>query len=163
MEVETAFRRHLLGDATVQGYVAGKVSKWRLDAPVDQTGGRAIVVERNNGWATPDPVRSMEYPILRVKMYADVDRDDLGAPARANAEEKAWAVYRAVDPAMSNLVLRGTRVGAFGSDAGLMVVSCARRSEPMLVTMKDQHGQMSGAPLGDSVYVLAEYNLTVVH
>lgn len=146
----------------MNGYVVGKVFRHRLEEPVDGTAGMAIVVDRNNGWATPDPVKSQEFPILRLKCYADPDRDAQGQIARLNAEDKAWALYRAADR-LVHAAQRGARVGAIGADPGLMVVASSRSKEPALVTEKDRHGVTAGDPLGDSVYVVAEYNLIVVH
>ena len=162
MEVEAAVRRVLLGDPTVNGYVVGKVFRNRLEEKVDGTGGRAIVVARNNGWATPDPATSQEYPIVVLKFYADPDRDVYsGGVQRSNAEDKALAVYRAADKLLH--AKRGVWMGAFGSNRGLMVVTSARASEPVVVREKDRHGEGSGDPLGDSLYVMVEYNMQVVH
>lgn len=162
MEVESASRRLLLSDATVNGYVVSKVFKYRLEEKVDGTAGRAIVVRRSNGWARPDSINTSEYPILQVQCYADPDREPLtGAITTLNAEDKAWAVYRAVDRLMHGK--RGVRWGAFGSDPGLMVVSSARWGEPFVVTDHDLHGTGTADPLGDSLYVMAQYALNVAH
>lgn len=161
MEIETAARKMLLGVPAVTGYVQQKVFKFRLEEKVDGTGGRAIVVERNNGWASPDTVTSQEYPILRIKMFADPDRESSGEIKMLNAEEKAWAMHRVVDPLIHGK--RGMVWGASESNSGLLVVTARRWKEPVLVGPHDLHGHPSMDPLGDSVYVEADYALQVVH
>lgn len=163
MEVETAVRRMLLTVPTVTGYVQDKVWKFRLEErdKVEGKGSRAIVVSRNNGWATPDPVRSAEFPILRLRLYADPDRDDNGEITTYNAEEKAWAMYRAVDPLFHNK--RGVRWGGTESTAGLYVVTSKRHGEPSSTTAHEQHGHPSEDPLGDMAYVEVQYALQVIH
>lgn len=167
MEVESAARRELLQDSTVNGYVAGKVFKYRLEEQIDGTSGRALVVSRNNGWATPDTVKSAEYPILAIKCYADPTRDSAGLITSMDATDKAFALWRVVDRLFH--AKRGQRWGAFGSDPGMMVVTSRRWREPATVGSHDQHGGggksggQAGDPLGDAVYVYAEYALQVIH
>jgi len=160
VELEAAVRRMFLNDDTVRGLVGDRVFKHRLETKVDGTGDRAVVVARNNGWATPDPVQTQEYPILGVKFYADPDRTE-GEIVRMNGEDKALAVYRAANGLLH--ARRGFRMGAWGSDPGLMVVTVARWAEPVTVTERDRHGMSAGDPLGDAVYVYVEYALQVVH
>lgn len=161
MEVESAARRYLLGDTTVTGYVQARVHKWRLEEKVDGTGKSAIVVYRNNGWATPDPVTTQEYPILAVKAYSDATRDSTGEIVKSDAEDRAFALMRAISNRLRRQ--RGEWWGAVGADPGLLVVTCAPWKEPTLVTEKDRHGQTSGDPLGDAVYAYGEFALQVVH
>lgn len=160
MEVEAAARRMLLTNDAVRGYVVDKVYRNRLGAKIDGTSGRAIVVYRNNGWATPDPVTSQEYPILAMKFYADPTRDE-GDITKADAEDKALAIYRVVNPLLHGR--RGFRMGGLTPDTGLMVVTAARWKEPAIVTEKDEHGPTQGDPLGDTVYAYVEYALQVIH
>lgn len=161
MELETAFRRHLLAAEPVAGYVGQKVYKHRLGEKIDGTGGRAIVLYRNNGWATPDPVTTQEYPILALKLYADPDRDTDGQVKEFNGEDKAFALYRVVDRFVRGL--RGVWVGGVAQTPGLLVITSQRWKEPVISTEKDRHGQTTGDPLGDSVYAYVEYALQVVH
>lgn len=159
MELETAVRRLLLGNQAVAGYVGQKVFKFTLMEPVDQTGGRAVVLSRSGGWAQPDTVKSLEYPLLQVECYADCDRDDNGNVLTRNAVDKAYALYRTIDPLLH--AKRDAWWGAGGSDDGMKMISCVRWSEPISVESKDQH---TGDPvLGDSAYVWARYALIVVH
>jgi hypothetical protein len=164
VELETAARRHLLADDTCKGYVSGRVYKYRLEEKVDGTGKTALVVSRNNGWATPDPIGSCEYPILRVDCYADPTRDDTGEIRKLDALDKAYAVARAVKRAFY-WPHRGRFMGGVGSDLGLMVMSIAPRSEPYATTRSDMHGggRTIVESLGDSVYVTVEFNLTTIH
>lgn len=159
MELETAFRRRLLADGSVSGYVGRKVFKFSLMESVDGTGKRAIVVRRSNGWAVPSDRTTGEYPLLAVDCYADCDRDAAGDVVARNAIDKAYAMYRVVDPLIHGL--RGVRVGPGGEDPGLMVVSAQRWSEPFHRT--DQDGHPGDPPLGDAACVTAVYALNVVH
>lgn len=161
MEVATAFRRHLLGHDPTTGYVQQRVFKYRLGEKIDGTGGRAVVVYPNNGWATPDPVTTQEYPILAVKCFADHDRDDDAQIREYNAEDKAMALYRVVDQRLRGI--RGRWIGSVGQNPGLFVVTSQRWKEPVITTEKDRHGQQSGDPLGDVVYAYVEYALQVIH
>lgn len=161
MEVESGARKVLLADSTVSGYVGTKVFKFRLEEKVDGTSGRSLVVYRNNGWATPDPVTTQEYPILAVKCYADPDRDAGGQIKLMNAEDKAMALYRAVNKVLHGK--RGVWWGAGGSETGILIVGCQRWKEPFIVREKDQHGQSAGDPLGDAVYAYVEYAIQTIH
>lgn len=159
MEIETAVRRLLLGDGTVTGYVGRQVFKYQLDASVDGTGKRAIVVRRSNGWAVPADRKTQEYPILAVDCYADAQRDSGGDVVERNSVDSAYAVYRAVDPLLHGV--RGVRWGAGGADPGLMVLSCQRWSEPFHVTEQDRHAD--DPPLGEAAKVTALYAVCTVH
>lgn len=159
MEVEAAARRLLIADQTVNGYVNGKVFRYRLEEKIEGTSGRAIVVARNNGWATPDPVTTQEFPILTVKCYADPSRDSEGNIRSTDAEDGAFALWRAVDK-----LLHGKRDEYWGGPSnGLRVVTSQRWQEPVLITERDRHGQTAGDPLGDTVYVHGQYALQVIH
>ena len=156
MELETAARRQLLGVPAVTGYVQQKVFKYRLEEMIDSTGGRAVVVRRSGQWSTPDPVQTSEYPVLTVDCYADPTRTPEGEIDQLDAEDKAFAVFRTIDPVFH--ARRNERWGAFGSAAGLLVVSSARWREPSLVG--DQPGEDE---LGDVVIVRAQYAVHCVH
>lgn len=161
MEVEAGVRRHLLNQDAVRGLVGGRVFKHRLEESVDQKGLCAIVVKRNGGWATPDPIQTQEYPLLVVEFWADHSRNADGTFDRRDAEDRAWGMYRAVDPLLH--ARRGDRWGIFGSNPGLIVVSSARWSEPLLITEDDQHRTSGAAIMGDSVMVRAQYAMQVIH
>jgi hypothetical protein len=165
VEVESAVRRHLLGDAGVNGYADGRVYRHRLQEKVDGTGLMAFVVLRNNGWATPYPTGEQEYPIVRVECWADPSRDEEGQVTQADAPDRAWAGARAVVRAM-RWPIRGRMMGAVGSNPGLLVISVARRSEGFLVTEGDRHssgGRSIVDAMGDSVKVVVEFNMSTVH
>lgn len=150
MEVEAAIRRRLLADPGVNGYVAGKVWKYRLPETLDGTGGRAIVVWRDGGWAQPDKVKTSEFPLVNVDCWADHSRDERGAMLSADAEENAWAVYRVVD-----MVLHG-RLGEMWGE--LHVVTSARWGEPFVLGGRDPSVKAMQA-----ASVRASYSLQVVH
>lgn len=160
MEVESAVRRRLLADQTVNGYVAGAVWKFRLMEAIEGTGQRAVVVKRDGGWAVPDETTTQEYPLVTVRCYADPDRDNDGLMVDGTALSNAFALYRAVDK-----VLHGKRGEVWGGDNGLLVITSQRWSEPYSVAADDQHGASSGSSeaLGETVFVLAQYALQVVH
>lgn len=157
MEIESAARRALLANSTVNGFVAGKVYRFRLGEKLDGTAGCAVVVDRNGGWATPLPDRGQEFPIVRLKCYADPDRTTEGDIARANAEDKALAVASAV-----NRLWHGVRSQWWGGANGVLVVSCDRRGEPVIVAEADRHGVTAGDPLGDTVYAMIEFNVVMI-
>lgn len=159
MEVTTAARRHLLRLDSLRGYVDLRIFKHRLEEKVDGTGKAAVVVKRTGGWASPDPINTAEFPVLLLEFHADPSRNEYGEITVSNAEDRAWAMHRVVDP-----FLHGKRDewwGGIGSDRGLKVVSSARAEEPTLTAQADQHA--GAPPLGDAVFVSARYALQVVH
>lgn len=169
MELATAARRYLLTIDEIRAYVVtnfpdGRPQQvrgysQRLGDEIDGTGRLAFVVEQNNGWTTPVPGRSMEYPILRVRAYADHDREvGSGLILRPNALDKAHALSRAIDRVLHRP--GGARDEQWGGDSGLWVIDCARRDEPIAVTGVDEHGTST---LGDTAYVQRQYNLVTVH
>lgn len=159
MEVTTAARRHLLGITALRGYVDLRVFKHRLEEKVDGTGRCAVVVKRSGGWASPDPIKTSEYPFLQIDFHADPTRTQFGEIAVSNAEDRAWAMFRVTDKHLH--AVRDAWWGGMGSDSGLKVVSSARAAEPDLTAQADQHA--GAPPLGDSVVVTVRYALQVVH
>jgi len=159
VEVETAVRRMLLADPTVNGYVAGKGYKHRLDDTVEGTGGMAFVVRRTGGWAKPDTVKSAEYPLVEVQCWADHDRTADGGIATANAEEKAWALFRAVDRLMHGV--RGVEWGRVGDTRGLQVIGSSRWREGSVLTTKVPG--KPNLPLLEGLYVSVEYAVQCYH
>ena len=128
MEIETALRRHLLADETVNGLVSGKVFKRSLKEPISGTSSHAIVVKQNGGWRQGDVVQSIKYPLVEVVCFADPDRDDDGLVTTANAGDKALALLAVVDRLLHRQY--GQWWGAGGSSDGRFVVECVRWSEP---------------------------------
>lgn len=148
MEVETATRKVLIADPTVNGYVSGKVYKYRLEVPVDGTGGLAIVVRRNGGWTNPDPINTAEFPLVEMLLYCDSVRDTAGEITTRDGEEGAWALFRAVDRR-----LHAVRDEWWPDQDGLKVVTCARYGEPRPVPI-------AGV---EAAVVLVTYAMQVVH
>ena len=164
MELETAARRFLLSEPAVNGYVAGKVFKHTLVQTPSGTGGCALVVRRSSGWASPDLVKTSEYPRLLVECWADPDRYDSGDRAVDNAVDKAFALFRVVDASMHGL--RDVWWGAGGSDSGLRIVSCVRSGEPDAVwgqRVLSVGPDSRPADVAEMAMVLAVYNLHLVH
>lgn len=153
VEVETAFRRLFLDDATIRGYVRDGVYRYRLEERIQGTGGRALVLRPGSAWAAADPVKTSEFPTLEVEAYADPDRDAAGNMTAANAEAKAKALSRAVTNAMANLRIRGTWVGGIGSQRGLYVISCRPWRLPLTISASDEHGPAGPESLGETVKV----------
>lgn len=160
MEIESAARRVLLLDQTVAGLVARWVFKWRLEEKVDGTGKQAIVLWRDQGWSTPDPVNTNEYPLLTVDCYSDASRGADGEMLAEDNVDRAFGLYRVVDRALLS-VGRGKKWGAFGSDPGLLVNSVQRWSEPFKTEQSDQH--QGDPPLGDVAKVTTTYAFDLVH
>jgi hypothetical protein len=161
VELETAARRMFLADATVQGYVAGKVFKFELLTHVTGTGGRAVVVRRATGWSAPGLRSLSEYPTLVVENWADCTRSPDGEPMAADAVDNAFALYR-----VTNRLIHGIRDvvwGAGGDNAGLRVVSAERSAEPAYgaATAPSASGASTNTPLGESAVVIASYALHI--
>lgn len=152
MELETAVRKYLLASPAVVGYVGVRVYKFRLEGPLTGSASRALVVRRVGGWTAPDQVQTREFPLLQVECWADPDRDERGNVLVANGPDKAFALYRVVDPLLHTV--RGVDL------SDLQVVSSQRWSEPILITQDDSHGDLV---LGDSVKVVTRYAMSVVH
>lgn len=134
MELDTAARHMALADATITGYVVAKVFKYRLMEGLQGTGGRAVVFRRDGGWGRPDESRTVEYPVLKTECWADVDRDDNGEQMAGKAEEKAWALWRALNARLH--MVRGERWG-YSEDPprdGLYIVRASRWSEASIET-----------------------------
>lgn len=159
MQILSGARKMLLSEDTVNGFVAGKVWKQRLEEKLEGTSGVAIVLTLNGGWVTPDTVQTVRFPLLRVDSYADPTREPSGEIARLDAEDKAGALQEVCDR-----VMHAQRGKVWGGPNGLLVVACVRNREPVLYTHDDGHGgnlQTGNKNLGDLVYVRTEYALTV--
>ena len=157
MQLLTAARKRLLSDPTIDGYVAKKVWKLRLEQQLDGTGGLAVVVSQNGGWVTPDTVQTTKYPLLRIDAVADNSRLPSGEIATLDAVDKAGALQQVIDK-----LIHGKRGEIWGGANGLLIVSVARWREPVLYTHDDAHGgnrAVGDKNLGDCVYWRTEYAL----
>lgn len=157
MEIESAARRFLLQADGVRGYVGDSIWKYRLEESLEGTGGMAVVVVRSTGWATPQPLNTQEYPRLLIDVVADPTRDSRGEIQRLDAEDRAYAVARVIDPLFHGK--RGFWMGGMGNNRGLFVNSVQRGAEPVLITGADNHPPEAG----DTVKVRTEYHFDVVH
>ena len=169
MEVETAVRRMLVDQPTITGYVGAKpnakVYKHSLGDNLTGTGGRAIVVRRSNGWATPERTNTQEYPLVVIECWADHSRNPAGEYDLADNVDNAYAVYRAVDPLM-----HAKRDVVWGGANGLLVVTSQRWQEPWHATASDAHGvgviadaQSRLGAIGECAVVVLTYALQVGH
>lgn len=156
MEVETGARRMLLLKPGVIGYVGQKVFKNELLEHVQGTSGRALVVRKAGGWAPPDHVQSSEFPELVVECWADPDRNPDGAVRVDNAVDKAYALYRMIDPLFHRVV--DVVWGAGGMDPGVRVISSYRQGEPTH-SLVNYPRAGSNTPLEDCAVVTVTYNL----
>jgi hypothetical protein len=161
VELESAARWELLQDQTVAGYVQQRVYKHRLMEKVDGTGKVAVVVFRDGGWASPDPVRTVEYPVLTVRCWADPTRDATGGYSVWDAEDKAWALWRAVANRLHGV--RDQWWGARGTNPGLRVITCSRWTEPFVVGAGDVHSAAQAKEMGDSLYVEGSFAIETAH
>jgi hypothetical protein len=157
MEIESAARRYLLSLQPVTGYVGQKVFKFRLQEPIEGTGGLAIVVNRQSGWAAPEQIGTTEKPRLSVDCWADPTRVVGSGEIQAlDAEDKAYALARVVRPYFCYPYLRNVFIGAVGSNPGLRVVDSDCNIEPRLL---EDHA----TDRGDTVTVRIEFALSVQH
>lgn len=160
MELEAAARRWALADATITGYVVQKVYKYRMMESLDGTGGAALVLKRDGGWTQPDSVQTAERPTLIAQCWADADRDGDGFMLTGNAEEKAWALYRAVAARFHGV--RGQRWGVTADNPGLMVVSCARWAEPIVSFQGNLHaGDPDKTLIAEGAIVTAKFAVQI--
>lgn len=167
MELDSAARHRLLDEPPVTGYVVRKVFKFRLMEALQGSGGRAVVVKREGGWSQPDQARTVEYPLLIVQCWADPDREN-GELSVGNAEEKAWALWRTVDPCFH--MVRGARWGLSTDPPrdGLMIVRSSRWSEPRCETssssLSDRGASLERNLLTDGgAYVECSYAVELAH
>jgi len=144
MELLPAVRRYLLSSNTVVSLVSDRVWKWDEDGSVEGTGQRAIVLNQGPGWAGPDPVQSSEFPTLQVDAIADHDRGPGGEIDTRNGEDKAMGLIRAVIPLFRYPAMRGEWIGAFGSHAGLLVISSQLWAHPRFIRGADAHPPNAG-------------------
>jgi hypothetical protein len=156
MEIETGARRMLLLQPSVIGYVGMKVFKNELLEHVQGTSGRALVVRKAGGWAPPETVQSSEFPQLVVECWADPDREPNGDKARDNAVDKAYALYRVVDPLFHRI--RDVVWGAGGGDRGVRVITSMRAFEPQH-SLVNYPRAGSNTPLQECAVVTATYNV----
>lgn len=166
MELVSAARRAMLADPTIAGYVQSRVFKYRLEEVVDGTGRAAVVLKQSGGWSQPDPRSPMRYPLLMVRCYADPTRDALTRTMlRADAEDRALALHRAVDRFIFANGDGAGRTWGAGPDGtgGLAVIDASLWSEPILITNDDGHDDSGPVSLGDSVYWQTEYAMTVTY
>jgi len=161
VELETAARRMFLADATVNGYVAGKVFKFELLQHVTGTGGRAVVVRRSAGWASPGLRSQSEFPTLLVENWADCTRTPDGEVATSDALDNAYALYR-----VTNRLIHGIRDvvwGAGGDGLGVRVISAERAGEPAHSSVQGSGGggASTNTPLDETAVVIASYSLHI--
>lgn len=159
MQLETAARRHLLSLPAVTGYVVGKVFKFTLLESPERSGGCAIVVRRQVGWAVPDTVKTSEFPRLVIECWADCTRDLGGNKKAEDAADKALALYKVVDRALHGK--RDMTWGAGGADPGLRIVTCVRSGEPAVLTELNTPSLDRPVQLGEMAMVPVVYNLQV--
>jgi hypothetical protein len=160
MELVTAARRHCLQVDTLRGYCGEKMFRWRLEEPIEGTSGAAIVIFLNPAWKTPDPVQSIQRPVMVIDCYADPTREsgDARVIKTQDAEDKAMAMARALEPVFHHR--RAEVWGAFGSTKGLQIVSCGRGAEPRIITAGDRHA--AEPKLGDTVICRTTWNVEYV-
>lgn len=151
MEVETGVAALLMQNPDVMELVKGNVGKYRLLFPVDGNGGIGVRVWKSNGWATPDPVGTFEYPIVVVDVVADPTRGAGGAIVNLDAETRAYRVARKIRDLLNDL--RDVKLSK-----DLYIARIARGSEPRLVRASDQHPPEEG----DTVTVRVEFNVGLV-
>lgn len=154
MEIESAARKKLLTIAALTGYVGTKVFRHRMLEDVEGTGGSAVVVRRDGEWTRPQMVNTQEYPILVIECWADPDRDPKGGIARGNAEDKAWALHRVIDPVLHGI--RGQLWGASEDNVGLLIIGCDRWSAGSVIVAPPKEGRQS-------VFVQSKYAVQTVH
>jgi hypothetical protein len=158
VEVDAAARRRLLTDQTIGGYVDGKIYTQRLGCDLNGTGGYAIVVVRNGGWASPNQHNDGRFPLLLTKCYADPDRDEDGSVKTANGQTKALALDKALDRLLHRAL--GQTWGAVGSNPGRLIISCYRASEPVAAGQGD--ALAGGEPLGDVVLARSLWQIETI-
>lgn len=157
MEIDTAVRRMLLQDDTVKGYVQQKVFKNELLEHVDQTSGMALVVRKAGGWQGPS--QQMEFPLVAVECWADVDRDPVtGFKLRDNQLDKAYSLYRAVKALMHEK--RDVWWGAGGGNPGVRVISSEQQSEPVHNLISYSKGG-STVPAAESGVVTVQFEIVL--
>lgn len=156
MEVDAAARRMLLAYDPVRGYVVDKVFREALQAPLEGSAGRALVVVRGPGWAGPNRQQPTRFPTLITKAYADPDRDPAtGEVTVSNAGDKAYALDRVLDRVLGNV--QEAYWGAKGSDPGKLIISSYRATEPVLARQGSPWA--GGEQLGELVFVRSTWNI----
>lgn len=156
MELETGARRMLLLNPGVVGYVGQKVFKNELLEHVQGSSGRALVVRKAGGWAPPDRVQSSEFPELVIECWADPDRAPNGDMKVDNAVDKAYALYRLIDPLFHRVM--DVYWGAGGTDRGVRVISSYRAMEPSH-SLVNYPRAGSNTPMQDCAAVTVTYNV----
>lgn len=157
-QVEAAARRELLNDDTVRSLTNGRVYKYRAepDLQVDGTGRLIIVLNRQPGWQTPDPVKTGRFPVLQVKVIVDPSRSVEGWIETLDGESRAFALQTPLDRIFH--FRRGWWCGRLGKQSGRYVISSQRWNEP---TLQETPGTRPPAEQGDLVTVNYEYALTL--
>lgn len=138
----------LLGQGAVTGYVGRRVWTHKERDPINLSGLLAYVLMRDGGWGVPQPRRHDEYPVLLVQCWADRSRDEAGEPTKEDEEERAWSLYRVLDP-----LLHGVRDVVWGGQNGLTVVSSDRTVEPFFTR----------PPSSDAGFVAVRYGIVCHH
>jgi len=80
------------------GWVFAGDTEGRPYRVVEGTGKVCIVLFCNGPWSSPSRNHTTEFPLLRVNIYADPDRDENSAPTKHNAEDKIDQVYKLIKP-----------------------------------------------------------------
>lgn len=161
MEIDSAVRRELLSDSTVGGYVGDKVYRHTIWERLDNVAGaRAIMVKRGGGWATPDRIKTPEWPQVIIECWADCDRDSDGEMAADNGMDNAFAVYRVVDN-----FIHARDPGRWGqtvNNPGIEVIGKQRLQEPVPFGPNDVPPDIAES-MGDLRYCTVTYGFQVVH
>lgn len=157
MLLESAVRRQLLHDRKVSELAGDRVFKYRPrpGVVIDGSGRLSLVVNRQPGWGTPDPVNTQRFPVVRVEVTADPSRTPEGEIAVLDADDRAAGWQLILDRMFHGK--RGWWCGPVGKDPGLFVISSQRWSEPTRVVPPDSFPK----PRGDTVSFYYDYAFTI--
>ena len=110
------------------------------------TGKVSVVLFSNDHWSAPGHNHTAQFPLLRVNIFADPDRDAGGQPTKHNAEDKAQAVYDRIRPLFHDAANRVSRFDDL----------------PIISTVEGSSLGLFGVPEGDgTVMGVATYEIAL--
>jgi hypothetical protein len=125
MNIITATVDKLLDDTTVASLVSDRVYKFALEVGIRDTGNSAVVVAPAAG--DYPGFKTWKKPRLDIFMYSDDTRNADGLITEADAEDRMYTLYDAVDDVLH--FFEGT-VQTWG---GLRISSCIKEGEPRML------------------------------
>ena len=82
--------------------VSVEVYSRKAPGKIDQTGSLFAVVKDAGSWGSSNH-HTRQRRIVRVDLYSDAERDEMGLPIEDNAAQRAWSAWDGIDQTLHDL------------------------------------------------------------